>query len=87
MISGRAVPRKPLSFSCHSNHASCNMTTPIVSPNMASPILNEGCRDGTKADQIEAITRGTNQQVLAQGLTHTPSKRNYVHRQPHVLTC
>jgi hypothetical protein len=87
MISGRAVPRKPLSFSCHANHASCNMTTPIVSPNMASPILNECCREGTKTDQIEANTRGTNQQVLAQGLTHTPSKRNYVHRQPHVLTC
>ena len=48
MISGRAVPRKPLSLSCHANHASCNMTTPIVSPNMASPILNECCREGTK---------------------------------------
>ena len=79
MISGRAAPRKPLSFSCHANHASCNMTTPIVSPNMASPILNEGCRDGTKADQIEANTRGTNQQVLAQGITDSPSKRNNAH--------
>ena len=29
---------------------------------------------------------GTNQQVLARGLTYTPSRRNYAHRQPHVFT-
>ena len=82
MISGRAVPRKPLSFSCHANHASCNTTTPLVSPNMASPILNECecCREGTKVHQIEANTRGTNQS----GYEKTPmcaqcSSKSYGH--------